>query len=195
MKKIIFWGILILIMIIVFVGGILFYRGSSQKLIRPMMSGRKAETIKTILDKTTDWKTYRDSERKFLIKYPPDWKKPDEFGMNIYLYSKDENIQIRTAGIFSPLNGPEKFISRRINLTKKLQRVSGLKVKNVLFNNISGVQLSYHLKSKKNLFKDIVFFRKKGSDKICEVEVTVFGQEKQYLPIVNQIFSTFRFLK
>ena len=195
MKKIIFLGILILIIIIVFVGGIFFYRGSLQKLIRSRISERKVEMIKTIPDETANWKTYRDSERKFLIKYPPDWKKPDEFGMNIYLYSKDENIQIRTAGVFSPLDGPEKFISRRINLTKKLQRVSGLKVKNVLFNNISGVRLSYYLRSKRNLFEDIVFFRKKGSDKICEVEVTVFGQEKQYLPIINQIFSTFRFLK
>ena len=80
MNKLVFSKIwILLIIVVVFIGGIFLLRKS------PKTSKEETKRIKTTAEETTGWKVYQDSKRRFSIKYPPSWKDPDEFGMNIYL--------------------------------------------------------------------------------------------------------------
>jgi len=150
------------------------------------------------VDETADWKTYRNEEYGFEIEYPTDWKNPLEVGMNIYF--ENEDVQIRTAGArtLSSVRTFEGEASRREELIKGWPEVLGFKKENILLNEIPAIKLSY-IDTKQNLIKNIVFLKKEDSttekEIICEIETTIFNQNETYVPLVSQMFSTFRFLE
>jgi hypothetical protein len=61
-----FIGIIIVIIVVLLIGGGLFFYLNSRK-----PSGEKPEQI--IQDKTADWKSYKDEQEIFEVKYPKDW--------------------------------------------------------------------------------------------------------------------------
>ena len=189
MNKLVSYKIwILLIIVIMLIGGVFILQKSSK------ISKKGTKRIKTTAEEIVGWKTYQDPKQEFLIKYPPSWKDPDEVGMNVYLYSGNDDVSIRTAGVFTPINPFKKWLSRIINQIKSYPGVSNFREEDIVFNNIPSVQLSY-IDTKQNLIRIIVFMRKEESDKICEIGVKIRNRKDSYLPVVNQIFSTFKFLK
>ncbi len=162
------------------------------------MEKKEMKKIETNKERVADWKTYKNLERGFLIKYPPDWKGVTEFGANIYIES--EYIKIRTTGA---LNLPSSRtlkgeVSRREEMIKKMIPNSDFEKEDILVNQMSATRLSY-IDTGQDLVKKIFFFEKtnnvsKRDAVICEIEATVFDQKESYLWTVDQIISTFQFL-
>jgi len=189
--------LIILILAILVGGGILGYL---RYFKREMISLTKFPEIKKpekIEDETANWKTYRNEEYKFEVKYPPDWgiDKERSFATDFRPQEMEKNyvcISIRFDKFFS--SSIEEYL-KKAGDEYALSKARCLEEKRAILVNIGG-QEAFRCENLPDPFPstatlisigNFIYQLEKVGTEICRN----FNTEK----IFNQILSTFRFLE
>ncbi len=160
------------------------------------------KTFKAIsfsLNETADWKTYRNEEYGFEVKYPEDWKiitkTVRSTGTEIEFYkNKDTKISIRSGFRYSQNLGRnyslEEWITESKEAIKKYQL--NLKEEEIKIDNVQATKLSY--RNTQDLTTYEIYTQKEG----LMYEIIVLfnsSNENIYNQTFNQILSTFKFIE
>ena len=187
--------IIVIIVAILAVGAVLVYQYYWQPQTAPAPPEPSA-------DETANWKTYRNEEYGYEIKYPQNLQKKEiSDAVSFSALNKDKrNIEDFIFMIFYSKDLKTEIKDRRKELfNSKTFRTENAKEEEILLDNITATKLSAKIFS---LLPELNF---EYSDQIDifigeDKNLHIFGfispeNESEYLIIFDQMLSTFRFLE
>lgn len=174
------------------------------------------------VDETTDWKTYRNEEYGFEIKYPNDWRFYEEEGMisfNKIGYEDESALKVAKIKMiemsFLKVSNLEEAIEKTKeiaveemerfsqNLPELAYLVGGVKEKKIFINNIPATKISYGYAGIREIdpetrvwdsrVENYIFINKSRNLRILISYYLPYKIESE--SFLNQILSTFRFLE
>lgn len=191
-KKIFF--ILILSIFVVLAGSIFWFVHRQTQTHLPISISKDQKPEETFIDKhhstsaISDFKTYRNEEFGFELKYPAGWiiVREDKF---VNYYSKLLIVMSKPVTVMSKKGFDEAFIIN-IVLPEFIRGFNDLEknVHKIIVDNVPGVKYEY-------VFNDSPETTVILPLKQYKIILGTGGGSKQYLDEFNQILATFKFLK
>ena len=170
---------------------------------------------KVVKDETLNWKTYQSSKAEFSIKCPPDlecilgitptpddpygrdviisnfFKKSPEFGERDLIF-----ISIESWTGFGPdekITNFQDWVNYEVETFKSVHDPQ-LKQEDLVLDNIPAIKLSFVSEPYEGRIGRIICTQK--GKRIYQIEAWIDPEyQTAYLPVFNQMLSTFRFLK
>jgi hypothetical protein len=171
--------------------------------------GAECAPQKTTGDETADWKTYRDEEYKYEVKYPNDWIYLGGLGasagsFNIKPPVENSNPYDRIESRIFPREGSEsnqEYIDNVIHESVMPGYMDLISKKEVTFNNLKGYELIWKIKdieTNKTYEGPIdVFFETPSENKARFITFIFAGEATQNnpnFPVFYKVLSTFKFI-
>jgi len=201
------WKYIIIVVILALIVGVgaLWYAKRPEQPYQSVEIKKQGENVK---DATDDWKTYRNEEYGFEIKYPEEWvtreEKEDATGSSykkqyiLYIFHPENITEVEIHGevhvaIFSDIT--DKFSEQQLALLKKDPFLT--KVEEVTIDGIKGLKGTalYQEKDRAQFIIDEIFL---GIDKQKLYRIVGFATDSgssEYQEKINLIISTFRFIE
>lgn len=149
-------------------------------------------------DETVDWKTY-GNEHGFTIKYPNSWKESKQLlGSGTRFEFNEQNgeaaFHIRIGTYYNQDEGKEITLKELIDGMRKSYEKETLKEENIFIDDVQAKK--FHILWNEKTEGYLIFFQQEGGKNIIEIVTEVRNLEKkdEYLPVFDQMLSTFRFI-
>jgi len=160
-----------------------------------------------IKDETANWKTYRNEEHGFEVKYPENWTIKEETKQNVGSIKENYRLDIfhpeniteadvwgNIAVGFYVLEDNKKFFDQQLDLMK---RQLDLTTEEITINGVKGFKGTAYQKADKaeSMYVSQLFWDKENQG-VFRISVwTIDSDKKTYQEQANLILSTFKFLE